>query len=192
MTIDYLNSSLGELARIIPGATRVFHDFRLDFCCGGHHSLAEAARRKHLDPQRVIDSLHVLTAEPSETRDWASAPAAELIDHTEGAAALLTTDDEAALLFRHTRELLTNVIKHAKADTITVEVQTTANEIHISVQDNGVGFDVADIGGNGKAQGRFGLFSITESMVDMGGRLEIDSAPGQGCRAVLRMPVRKE
>ncbi len=118
--------------------------------------------------------------------------AAKLVDHTEGAAALLLTEDEAALLFRHTRELLTNVIKHAKADTITVEVQTTANEIHISVQDNGVGFDVADIGGNGKAQGRFGLFSITESMVDMGGRLEIDSAPGQGCRAVLRLPIKNE
>jgi PAS domain S-box-containing protein len=118
--------------------------------------------------------------------------AAELIDHTEGAAALLTTDDEAALLFRHTRELLTNVIKHAKADSITVEVQTTAKEIQISIQDNGVGFDVAAVPGNDKAQGRFGLFSITESMADMGGRLEIDSAPGQGCRAVLRLPIKNE
>jgi PAS domain S-box-containing protein len=118
--------------------------------------------------------------------------AAKLVDHTEAAAAPLLTEDEAALLFRHTRELLTNVIKHAKADTITVEVQTTANEIHISVQDNGVGFDVAGIGGNGKAQGRFGLFSITESMADMGGNLEIDTQPGKGCRAVLRLPIKNE
>jgi PAS domain S-box-containing protein len=131
-------------------------------------------------------------------KDWLNekmAPhgiAAKLVDHTEKGAALLLSEDESALLFRHTRELLTNVIKHAKADTVAVEVQTTANEIHILIQDNGVGFEVTGIAGNGKAQGHFGLFSITESMAEMGGRLEIDTAPGKGCRAVLRLPIRNE
>ena len=43
MHIDYLKSSLGTLATQIPGATGVFHQHNLNFCCGGHHSLAEAA-----------------------------------------------------------------------------------------------------------------------------------------------------
>lgn len=81
MSIDFLNSALGDLARSIPGATKVFHDYRLDFCCNGHRTLAEAAKQKNIDPQRVVDSLHVLTSEAADGRDWTQAPAAELIDH---------------------------------------------------------------------------------------------------------------
>ncbi|UAW99362.1 iron-sulfur cluster repair protein YtfE [Halopseudomonas nanhaiensis] len=81
MPIDYLHSPLGDLARDIPGATRVFHDFRLDFCCNGHRTLAEAARLKHLDPQQVVDSLHVLCSDADADRDWTRATPAELIDH---------------------------------------------------------------------------------------------------------------
>lgn len=81
MAIDYLHAPLGDLARVIPGATKVFHDYRLDFCCNGHQTLAEATRRKKIDPQRVIDSLHVLTRETREETDWSTASAAELIDH---------------------------------------------------------------------------------------------------------------
>jgi signal transduction histidine kinase len=116
---------------------------------------------------------------------------AELVDHTDSAGALPLTDDQAALLFRHTRELLTNVIKHAKADRVKVEVTAADHEIHVAVQDNGVGYESNGVSGNGKDKGHFGLFSIRESMADLGGSLEIDTAPGQGCRAVLRMPVRK-
>jgi two-component system sensor histidine kinase EvgS len=115
--------------------------------------------------------------------------AAELVDHTEWTEAHPITDDEAALLFRHTRELLNNVIKHAKADTVTVEVETTANEILITVQDNGVGFDATAFSDRGGRSGHFGLFSIEEGMTDMGGRLEIESSLGKGCRAVLRLPI---
>lgn len=89
------------------------------------------------------------------------------------------TDDDAALIFRHTRELLTNVIKHAKADRVKVEVAATANEIQISIQDNGVGFEAAHVPGNDKAEGHFGLFSITESMADMGGSLKINPRRGK-------------
>jgi len=115
--------------------------------------------------------------------------AAELIDHADRPGSLPLTEDEAALLFRHTRELLTNVIKHAKADRVKVEVTAADHEIHVAVQDNGVGFETTGAPGNGKDKGHFGLFSIRESMADLGGSLEIDTAPGQGCRAVLRMPV---
>ena len=46
MTQQLLDQSLGALACEIPGATRVFHAFNLDFCCGGQLSLSEAAKRR--------------------------------------------------------------------------------------------------------------------------------------------------
>jgi regulator of cell morphogenesis and NO signaling len=41
MSLTLLEQSLGQLACDIPGATRIFHTFKLDFCCGGHKSLAK-------------------------------------------------------------------------------------------------------------------------------------------------------
>lgn len=55
--------SLGQLARKIPGATRVFHDYQLDFCCGGKQTLGEAAQAAGLDAQAIEASLLSLQAQ---------------------------------------------------------------------------------------------------------------------------------
>ncbi|MFZ2290042.1 MAG: iron-sulfur cluster repair protein YtfE [Halopseudomonas yangmingensis] len=81
MHIDYLKSSLGTLATQIPGATGVFHQHNLNFCCGGHHSLAEAAAEKGLDPQQIIKQLQSLEQQPGSGRDWTQASESELIEH---------------------------------------------------------------------------------------------------------------
>ena len=54
---DLLDQTLGNLACSVPGATRVFRQYRLDFCCGGDLSLREAARRIEADPQHIADAL---------------------------------------------------------------------------------------------------------------------------------------
>lgn len=81
MTPDYLNAPLGELARSIPGATRVFHAHKLDFCCNGHITLAEAASRKQLDPQALNAELCNLQAADGRDKDWRHVPPATLIAH---------------------------------------------------------------------------------------------------------------
>lgn len=76
------DQSLGQLARRIPGATRVFHDYDLDFCCGGRHTLRDAAQAKGLDGAAIEARLQALQADgTSDGRDWGEAPAPELIDH---------------------------------------------------------------------------------------------------------------
>lgn len=50
MSLDLLEQSLGQLACDIPGATRTFHHYNLDFCCGGQKTLREAALGKGLNP----------------------------------------------------------------------------------------------------------------------------------------------
>lgn len=81
MHIDYLKSSLGSLAIQIPGATGVFHQYNLNFCCGGHHSLAEAASEKGLDPQLIASELESLRQAPDSGKDWTQANEGELIEH---------------------------------------------------------------------------------------------------------------
>jgi PAS domain S-box-containing protein len=100
-------------------------------------------------------------------------------------------DDLKAMLFRNTRELLTNCIKHANAGNIEVIICRIDDIIQISVEDNGAGFDPAQLKTTGKKP-KFGLFSIRENLENMGGRLEIDSKPGAGCRAIMTAPIENQ
>lgn len=76
------DQTLGQLARQIPGATQIFHEFDLDFCCGGKITLREAAGQKGLAADAIEARLSALKAErePGD-RDWGTASPSELIDH---------------------------------------------------------------------------------------------------------------
>ena len=96
-------------------------------------------------------------------------------------------DDVRAMLFRNTRELLTNVVKHARAKTVAVCMESTGVALRITIEDDGVGLDPDNAAE--KMGGGFGIFSIRERMLDLGGSLEIVSARGKGCEATLVMPL---
>jgi signal transduction histidine kinase len=96
-------------------------------------------------------------------------------------------DDVRAVLFRNTRELLTNVVKHAQAKTVAVRIASTGDALRITIEDDGAGLNPDNAAGT--SGGGFGLFSIREGMLDLGGSLEIVSARGEGCKATLVMPL---
>jgi regulator of cell morphogenesis and NO signaling len=80
--MNLLDQSLGHLARSICGATQVFQAYQLDFCCGGKHSLREAAQAGGLDGQAIAQRLQGLQAmSDSSERDWSAASPTELIDY---------------------------------------------------------------------------------------------------------------
>ncbi|MFC1634050.1 PAS domain S-box protein [Planctomycetota bacterium] len=94
-------------------------------------------------------------------------------------------DNIKTCLFRVTRELLTNVVKHARSQKVIVSVREAQGEIHVTVRDDGVGFELARVrGGNSRAV-RFGLFSVREQLEHLGGRFIIESKPGRGTVATV-------
>ncbi len=102
------------------------------------------------------------------------------------------TDDVRVLLFQGVRELLANVVRHARADTAKVSVTKNGNEVRIDVEDDGIGFDPAEIGPDMDKNGRFGLFSIRESLEPLGGHVEVASEPGQGTKVTLMGPLKSD
>jgi signal transduction histidine kinase len=94
-------------------------------------------------------------------------------------------EDTKTCLFRVTRELLTNVVKHARAQKVTVSVCKKRGNIHVTVQDDGVGFKSNDIKVDVSGVVRFGLFSIREQLEHLGGRLIIESEPDRGTMATI-------
>jgi len=100
-------------------------------------------------------------------------------------------EDVSVLLFRNVRELLTNVVKHAQASKVKVSIRKVGSKIKVRIEDDGVGFDPAQVTAKAVKTGAFGLFSIRERLEHIGGSFEIESAPGRGCRVVVVAPMRE-
>lgn len=91
-------------------------------------------------------------------------------------------------LFRATKELLNNAAKHARARSVIVAVHWRRDGIRIVVADDGVGFDPAQALAPQNRRG-LGLADLRERIRFLGGTFEIESAPGEGTRAILGLPM---
>ena len=100
-------------------------------------------------------------------------------------------DDIRILLFRDVRELLTNVVRHADAHRVKVSIRKVDSQISVSVEDDGVGFDPAEAASMAAETNGFGLFSIREQLEELGGHLEIKSAPGRGSRVTMMTSLKQ-
>jgi PAS domain S-box-containing protein len=93
-------------------------------------------------------------------------------------------------IFRAVQELLFNVAGHSGVKKAHVALSVIDNSISVSVIDAGLGFDPAVLDVNiPSAQSGLGLLSLRERANYIGGRLDIESAPGQGSRITLTVPI---
>jgi PAS domain S-box-containing protein len=93
------------------------------------------------------------------------------------------------MVFEASRELVMNALKHAGPCTIHVAASRDEGDLVIRVADTGKGFDTGVATTSLDNKGGFGLFNIRQRLEGLGGRLEIESAPGRGTVASLRVPV---
>jgi PAS domain S-box-containing protein len=99
--------------------------------------------------------------------------------------------DVTITLYRATSELVMNVIKHADADRLSISVGRGKDQVRVVVQDDGLGFDPHPNKTESDQIKSFGLLSIRERLGALGGRMEIDSAAGEGTRVALIAPIDK-
>lgn len=162
--------------------------------------VAESLRRATLDTSRVVTDLNSPALQELgftvAISDWAQEQIQRrfgiettVISHLGETEERALDDLSRALLFRNVRELLTNVVKHARASSVRVSLERAGGNLEVTVRDNGQGCnpDLASSGTGG--EGGFGLFSIRERMADLGGGLEIECVPGHGFAATLIFPL---
>lgn len=96
-------------------------------------------------------------------------------------------------IYRIVQEALTNVIKHAKATTVSVSVEQRPEEVRVIIEDDGVGFDGEmdlEPHANGlTAKPRLGLSGIRERLSLLGGCLTIETSAGSGTTLFVRIPI---
>jgi signal transduction histidine kinase len=125
------------------------------------------------------------------TSDWLE----DLIEIKHGIKTVIQGEDrffplnenERFLIFRSIRELLMNIVKHAKAENIIVTIMEINKKMHINIEDDGVGFDSELVRLKRKS---LGLFSINERVTDIGGSMEIESKLGRGTKIKLIIPIK--
>ncbi len=92
-------------------------------------------------------------------------------------------------LHRIVREAVRNAIRHGDADKVAVRAQQHARHLSVTISDDGVGFDPADIASRGAlTYSGFGLISMRDRAEALGGALRIDSAPGRGTTVEVTIP----
>ena len=87
-------------------------------------------------------------------------------------------------LYRIVQECLTNIVKHARAGSVSIVLGRKPDAVTAIVEDDGVGFDPAKTRDDG-----LGLIGMRERVALVGGRLTIESRPGAGTTFVAEVPV---
>jgi PAS domain S-box-containing protein len=98
-------------------------------------------------------------------------------------------EDIKIAMFQSVRELINNIIKHARANNVTVDIRRCKDTIRITVSDDGVGFKVEELESPERSRSGFGLFSIAERLKYIGGSFEFQSQPGFGSSFTLEAPL---
>ncbi len=95
--------------------------------------------------------------------------------------------EAAAHLLRIVDEAITNAIRHGEAREARVSLEHDDSTLSLSIEDNGIGFEAASV--LARRDGRYGLRFMRERAAELGGELELTSAPGRGTRVTARIPL---
>jgi two-component system, NarL family, sensor histidine kinase DegS len=98
------------------------------------------------------------------------------------------TPYKEVVIFRVIQELLANVRVHAHATRVQVMLDLGDNLAHVVVEDNGSGFNVAEVLNAAQPKG-IGLGTLRERLAMLGGDFRVESAVGRGTKVTVQMPI---
>ena len=166
--LDSINDICGEITNVIEDV----------------HSLIFEIRNPLLDEIGLTVALEKYITEEIQVK---SGIKCELNDKTGD---LKLEQNVRSVLYRATRELLMNAVKHSQAHNIKVHIYIHTNNLYIRVEDDGVGFEVGEIILLPTKTGGFGLFSIKEQLEYLEANLQVESRVGNGTKAIITWPLK--
>ena len=143
-------------------------------------SLAETRRAVSAISPRELEAAPLPQAIEKVATDWAHSHQTDARFITTGTPRPMHPEVEATLL-RAAQEALTNVARHARASRVGLTLSYMEDVVTLDVRDDGVGFDP---GHNG-----YGLTGMRQRVTGVGGRLAVESAPGEGTAISAIVPA---
>jgi ligand-binding sensor domain-containing protein/anti-sigma regulatory factor (Ser/Thr protein kinase) len=153
------------------------------------HSLVEARRSVWDLRAQALESSDLATALSATAKQMTEGTVVRAEVRVVGESRRLSANIENNAL-RIGQEGLTNSLKHAGAQQVIIELNYEEDCLCLSVKDDGRGFDTEGV--LKTADGHFGLLGIRERVEHLGGRLVLESRPGQGTEIEVTIPIKTD
>lgn len=147
------------------------------------HHLASSLR------PTALDDLGLHTALSNYVDEWADRTNITADFHSNGLIKERLDQQVETTVYRIVQEALTNVLKHAKAQNVSIIVEHRGNRVMAIVEDDGCGFEADAMLNKPLSERRLGLLGMRERVSLVGGSLEIESSPGTGTTLLVHIPA---
>jgi signal transduction histidine kinase len=144
--------------------------------------VTRALRPIYLEDLGLVTALEMLARETGQPRGIS------IEFHHQGIEQRLDSATELAL-YRMAQEALSNVIRHANASHVVLNITFMSESVTIQVTDDGVGFDVPESPADFAPSGHYGLLGMNERAELIGATLGIQSSPGKGTNLIITLPI---
>jgi signal transduction histidine kinase len=143
----------------------------------------------------ALDSLGLMPALQARILEIKSQAAFDVVFDWEPALQIKMdgSDEKELFIYRFINEAIINVQKHACAQKVHISLQVSDEKgISVAVEDNGVGFELPTNLESLVSEKHFGLVGLYEQADTLGGKMQVESAPGKGCRIMAVLPEKFE
>jgi len=147
------------------------------------HNLASSLR------PTALDDLGLDTALSNQVEEWSERTGIRADLHCNGLIQQRLSPEIETTVYRVVQEALTNVLKHANAQNVSIIVEHRGNRVRAIVEDDGSGFDVEAMIEKPLSERRLGLMGMKERASLVSGTLDIESRPGAGTTVILYIPI---
>ncbi|CAG5091494.1 Sensor protein DegS [Thermobacillus xylanilyticus] len=136
----------------------------------------------------ALDDLGLVPTLRKFVQDFEEKAKIRAVFETSGRELRMPSAMEAAV-YRLVQEAFSNALKHASPTYVSLEMTFFPKRILIVIQDNGVGFDVEQTMARSKTSSHYGLIGMHERVELLNGKIDIESARGQGTKITISIPV---
>ena len=137
----------------------------------------------------VLDDLGLNAALGNYLTQWSERTEIALDFHGCDFEKQSLSPDIETTVYRIIQEALTNILKHAEAKHVSVIVECQQNNVQVTVEDDGKGFDTERLSYKATAEGRLGVVGMQERVAMVGGTLDIESTSGVGTAVFVHIPL---
>jgi PAS domain S-box-containing protein len=167
----------GQIERVQDITTRIANEL---------HSLVRELR------PTALDDLGLYTALSNYIEEWSEQSNIPVDFHSNGFLNQRLDSQLESTVYRIVQEALNNVLKHAKAQSVSIILERRANRVSVIVEDDGVGFDVEELMKTPARNRRFGLLGMQERVMLVGGTVNIESTPGVGTTVLVHIDTSRD
>ncbi|MFN2516928.1 MAG: PAS domain S-box protein [Pyrinomonadaceae bacterium] len=140
----------------------------------------------------ALDDLGLHTALSNYVEEWSNRTNISADFHSNGLIKKRLPRSIETAVYRIVQEALTNVLKHANAQNVSVILEYRGNRVQAIIEDNGYGFDTERVVRARNGTGRLGLLGMQERVALVDGQMNIESRPSAGTTVIVHIPVLTE